>query len=140
MAKSINKCLGCQEYKNCKDSFASWVFFIIGIIATIAIRVVTVLIHLDPIYAKIAWYIGVIGFFLFFVYKFRIGHIRAKRIQQSGLAEKINKNEPLEHQDYVLIDSILCAIGSKKEQINFFFIFALSALALILAAYMDFIK
>ena len=37
-------------------------YFIIGIIATVAIRVVTVLTHLDPIYAKVAWYIGVGSF------------------------------------------------------------------------------
>ena len=67
MDKKEDRCLNCAEHKNCKDSFVSWVFFIIGIIATVAIRVVTVLIYLDPIYAKIAWYIGVMGFFLFFV-------------------------------------------------------------------------
>ncbi len=140
MDKKEDRCLNCAEHKNCKDSFVSWVFFIIGIIATVAIRVVTVLIYLDPIYAKIAWYIGVMGFFLFFVYKFRISHIREKRIRESGLADKINANGPLNHEDYILMSSIICSLGSKKEKINYFIIFALSAVALVLAIYMDLIR
>ncbi len=135
-----NKCLTCLEYKNCKDSFASWIFFIIGLIATVAIRVVTVLIHLNPIYAKIAWYIGITGFFSFFVYKFHINQNRARLIQKQGLAEKINKGRELTKEDYALVSAILCALSSRKERINYLFIFILSAIALALAIYMDFLR
>lgn len=134
------KCIDCSEYKNCKDSFSSWIFFIIGIIATIAIRVVTVLIHMNPIYAKIAWYVGVSGFFLFFVYKFRISQARSRLIIEQHLVDKINRQEKLTNDNYNLIGTILCALSSKKERINYIFIFALSAIALLLAIYMDFLK
>jgi len=130
----------CGKYRDCQDPLVSWLFFIIGLVATFAIRVVTVLMHLDPSYGKVAWYIGVIGFFLFFMYKFKVGHARAKHIQESGLDKKISKNESLTCEDYALINSILCGIGSKKERINFFFIFFLSAVALSLAVYMDFLR
>ncbi|MDD4957261.1 MAG: hypothetical protein PHH49_05800, partial [Candidatus Omnitrophica bacterium] len=132
--------LSCGGYRSCQDSIAAWLFFLIGLIATVAIRVVTVLMHLKPIYGSIAWYIGIIGFFLFFVYKFKVGHARAKRIEESGLSEKITKNKPLDCDDYALINSILCGIGSKKERVNYFFIFFLSAIALIIAMYMDFVR
>ena len=135
-----NKCINCSEYKNCKDSFASWTFFIIGLIATVAIRVVTVLIHMNPIYAKIAWYIGVGGFFIFFVYKFRVSQARSKMIDEKSLVDKINYQKRLTEEDYKVIGSILCGISSKKERINYFFIFGLSAVALFLAIYMDFFK
>jgi hypothetical protein len=139
--KSIkNEPLSCNGYRDCQDSAISWIFFLIGLVATFAIRVVTVLMHLEPIYGKIAWYVGVIGFFLFFVYKFKVGHARARRIEESGLSEKISKNEPLDCNDYALINSILCGLGSKKERINYFFIFFLSAVAIVLAIYMDFFK
>jgi len=39
-------------------------FFILGLIATISIRIVTVLMQLNPVYGKVAWYMGV-GFFNF---------------------------------------------------------------------------
>ncbi|MBN3039465.1 MAG: hypothetical protein JW869_08650 [Candidatus Omnitrophica bacterium] len=135
-----NKCLNCSEYKNCKDSFASWIFFIIGLVATVAVRVVTVLIHLDPIYAKIAWYIGVGGFFVFFVYKFKVSQARTQSIAGRGLVDKIRQQKKLTPEDYSLISSILCGLSSKKEKINYLFIFALSAAALLIAIYMDFIK
>lgn len=136
----MKKCIGCSEYKRCRDSFTSWIFFIVGLAATVAIRVVTVLIHVDPIYAKIAWYAGVGGFFIFFVYKFRVNQARAKLIDQQGLADKINDKEQLTEDDYSLIGVILCALSSRKERVNYFFIFFLSALALLLAIYMDFLK
>ncbi|NQS99967.1 MAG: hypothetical protein HQ595_02690 [Candidatus Omnitrophica bacterium] len=136
----MKKCLNCSEYRNCQDSLASWTFFIVGLIATVAIRVVTVLIHLNPIYAKIAWYIGVGGFFLFFVYKFRVSQARVKGITRRNLMNKINQRENLEDEDYSLIGSILCSLNSRKERINYIFIFGLSAVALILAVYIDFIQ
>jgi len=134
------KCLACNEYTSCKDSLSSWFFFIIAIIATVAIRVVTVLIHLNPIYAKIAWYTGISGFFVFFVYKFRVGQARAKHISQRNLVSKISNKKQLSDEDYSLISEILCALSSKKERINYLIIFGLSAVALLLAVYMDFIK
>lgn len=136
----MKKCIGCSEYERCRDSFTSWIFFLVGLAATVAIRVVTVLIHVDPIYAKIAWYIGVGGFFIFFVYKFRVNQGRAKLIIQQDLVDKINDKKQLTEDDYNLIGVILCALSSRKERINYFFIFALSAIALVLAVYMDFLK
>ena len=134
-----NKCLNCREYQNCQDSFSSWIFFIIGIIATVSVRVVIVLIHLNPIYAKIAWYIGVAGFFAFFVYKFRISQARYKLIKQNKLMAKISQQQ-LSKDDYGLISALLCSLSSNKERLNYVFIFVLSALALALAVYMDFIR
>ena len=134
------KCLTCVEYKRCRDSYASWIFFVIGLVATIAIRAVTVLIHLDPVYGKVAWYIGVGGFLLFFVYKFRVSQARSRAVAQANLIDKINAQKQLTQEDYSLISAMLCALSSKKERINYLFIFALSAIALVLAVYMDFIK
>ena len=134
------KCISCSEYRNCRDSFISWIFFIIGLVATVAIRVVMLLIHINPIYAKIAWYIGVGGFFLFFVYKFKVSQLRSRTIIENNLVDKINRQEQLTKDDYNLVGAILCGLSSRKERINYIFIFALSAIAIILAIYMDFIK
>ena len=133
-------CTECSEYKNCKDSFASWSIFIIGLIATVAIRVVTVLMHLNPLYAKIAWYVGIGGFLAFFVYKFQISQNRVRIIAKQNLISKINNQKGLTEKDYATIGAILCGVGSKKERTNYFFIFDLSAIALFLAIYMDFLK
>ncbi|MFH1594632.1 MAG: hypothetical protein ABID09_08055 [Candidatus Omnitrophota bacterium] len=135
-----DRCLTCSEYRNCKDSVASWIFFIVGLIATIALRVVTVLIHVNPIYGKVAWYVGVTGFFAFFIYKYNIIQNRARTIKEHNLLNRVNNREELKEEDYRLISALLCGISSKKERINYIFIFGLSAVALLLAIYMDFLK
>lgn len=133
-----SKCLKCDRYKGCRDSYASWFFFVLGLISTVAVRIVTVLIHLDPVYGKIAWYTGVGGFFIFFLYKFRINQERARLVSGQKIMEKVNKGEGLTEDDFSLLRAILCGLTSRKERINYFFIFGLSALALAVAVYLDF--
>lgn len=140
MAKENKRCATCIEYKRCKDSHTSWLFFILGLVATIAMRAVTVLMHMNPVYGKIAWYIGVGGFLAFFVYKFRVSQTRSQAISRNNLVDKINQQQQLTEEDYSLIGAILCGLSSKKERINYFFIFGLSAIALVLAIYMDFFR
>ncbi|MBN1871019.1 MAG: hypothetical protein JW800_00440, partial [Candidatus Omnitrophica bacterium] len=106
------KCLNCSERRNCGDSFTSWIFFIVGLISTVAMRVVTVLMHLDPLYGKMAWYVGLLGFFLFFVYKFRVSQARSRLIMQRDLIRKINSKEALSNRDYGIISALLCGINS----------------------------
>lgn len=134
------KCLNCSEHRHCRDSFLSWIFFIIGMIATIALRVVTVLAHLEPIYGQVAWYVGVLGFFVFFVYKFRIERERHKLIVKKNLMEKLFEGDKIATDDRRLIGSILCALSSHKDRINYFLIFVSSAVAIIVALYFDFLK
>ena len=134
------ECKNCIEYRRCKDSFVSWIFFIIGLIATMAIRAVTILANIDPIYAKIAWYFGVFGFLLFFIYKFKVNQSRSDLIDRHNIMQKLIQKNQLTDKDYNLVSSIFCALRSKKERINYLFIFALSAIALILAIYLDFIR
>ena len=63
-----------------------------------------------------------------------------KRARKKGLMGKVNDRKELTDGDYKLLGSILCGISSRKERINYFFIFGLSAVALFLAVYMDFFK
>ncbi len=133
------KCIECAEKKRCKDTKTSWIFFILGLIATLAIRVVTLLMDIDPIYGKTAWYIGVGGFLLFFLYQYNINKARHKLISERKLIDKVEGLEKLSEEDYKVIGPILCSLSSNKERINYFFIFLLSAIALILAIYFDFI-
>ena len=133
-------CKDCSQRKNCNDSFVSWIFFIIGLVATVAIRIVTVLMEIHPVYGKIAWYTGVIGFLFFFIYKFNVNRSLAKIIEEDNLIVKAREEKPLSSNEYTLIADILCNLQSEKERINYFFIFAVSAVALLFATYFDFIK
>jgi len=134
------KCINCAEYKKCKESSLSWVFFIIGLIATIAIRAVMVLVHIDPVYGQIAWYVGISGFLIFFVYKFKVEHARSQLIKKSNLVHKISEGGVIEKGDRELIGSLLCALSSSKDKINYLVIFISSAVAITIAIYLDFLR
>ena len=133
-------CINCAEYRRCRESALSWVFFIVGLISTIALRVVTMLAHWDPVYGQVAWYIGVAGFLAFFVYKFRVDRQRYRLILNRGLREKLSGDNPLAREDRALIAAILCALSSNKDRINYFVIFVSSAMALLIAIYFDFMR
>jgi len=134
------KCIHCQGRKICRDETISWIFVIIGLVSTVAIRIVTLLMNWDPLYGKIAWYIGVIGFTIFFIYKYKVFASRSEIIDKHNLVDKISRKQALTDNDYEVIGTILCKIRSNKERINFFFIFLASAIALVLALYFDFLR
>lgn len=134
------KCLTCSQYQNCKDNFLSFIFFIIGIISAIAIRLVTILADLKPIYGQFSWYVGVLGFLIFFVYKFIIEKRRQRLIKNKDIMNKIAKGQDLTEEERKIISDILCSLTSDKDKINYFVIFFTSAIALIMALYLDFFK
>ncbi|MFA5089758.1 MAG: hypothetical protein WC510_01835 [Candidatus Omnitrophota bacterium] len=136
----MNKCKDCIEKRRCRDTFVSWLFFSVGLIATVAIRVVTMMDAYHPIYGKIAWYIGVVGFFVFFVYKFKVDSSRARVIRKAKLTDKIHAKTGLNEEDRRLLDSLLCSLSSKKDLVNYFFIFVTSIIAFIIALYIDVFK
>lgn len=135
--KAYKKCKNCPEYKYCRDSLFSWILFIIALIATIAMRIIEPLNIIDSLYGKLAWYIGVTGFFIFFLYKFVIDHKRQKKIKKSRIFSKIRHHKQLSKEDYSLLDAIFCSLISRKDKLNFFFIATFSILALIIALYFD---
>lgn len=94
--------------------------------------------EIDPAYGRIAWYTGVIGFILFFIYKFRILRGRARIIRTGNLHQKLAEGSGLSRGDYRLLSEMVCSQDNWKERANFFVIFLLSGLALILAVYLDF--
>jgi len=134
------KCPDCVEYKNCSDSFIAWIFFVVGVVAALAIRLVVVLMHVNPVYARAAWYVGVGGFFAFFMYKFKVTASRSRAITRQDLVDKIHQKRRLTQEDHDLISAILCSLSSKKEKVNYLVIFGLSAIAILFAVYMDFVR
>ncbi|MBD3262223.1 MAG: hypothetical protein GF334_11255 [Candidatus Altiarchaeales archaeon] len=131
------KCAKCSMQGVCRDSLTSWIFFAVGVIATISMRIIEPLRNLNPLYAKAAWYVGVSGFFLFFIYKYRELKHRSEKINETGLREKLKADENLGGEDKRLLLEIICSQDNRKERINFFIIFALSALALAFALFLD---
>jgi hypothetical protein len=133
-------CYDCFKLKKCKEKNINWVFFFLALAATISIRAVNFFLNTHPAIAKSLWYLGIIGFLIFFAYKFRKDNILQRELKSSKLVNKVLLNEELNKHDYEIIGTLLCKLSSKKDKINYFFIFFSSALALLLGIYADFIK
>ncbi|MBF0385651.1 MAG: hypothetical protein HQL27_07235 [Candidatus Omnitrophica bacterium] len=134
------KCLKCKGSGSCSKEAFSWVLVIIGIVATIAVRVVTILSDIKPIWGKFAWYVGVIGFIIFFAYKYLVFEQRSRLISERHLIEKINKRENFNEEDYTVVSIMLCDLRSNLERVNYQFIFISSLISLLVAIYLDFFR
>jgi hypothetical protein len=131
------ECAKCSLKKACDSSATSWIFFFIGIIATIALRIIEPIRTLNPAYGKISWYIGVAGFVLFFAYKYRNLRKQSTIIKESRIKEKLGGAEKLTEKDYALLSKIICSQDNWKERTNFLIIFTVSAAAIIIALILD---
>jgi hypothetical protein len=132
-------CKDCISFKNCRDSAASWIFLFIGLLATLAVRVVNLVTSFGPFWPKLSWYVGVGGFFIYFLYKFRQDRAISRQLQKSDLNRRLTNKENLTEEDNAFLKATICRLRSKKDSINYFFIFFSSILALIIGIYQDFL-
>lgn len=133
-------CYDCFRLQKCKEPIASWLFFFIALIATISIRAVNIVLDFNIGLAKTFWYVGIGGMFVFFIYKYKYHNVLQRELNKAKLIDKVLSKEKLSDHDYKVLGTILCKLSSKKDKMNFFFIFLSSGLALAWAIYIDFIK
>ena len=134
------KCLNCKAADRCRDAAVSWIFLFIGIIATISVRVVNLALSFGLFWSKLFWYLGVVGFFFYFLYKFRQDKLLRQELEKYKIHNKIANNQDLDISDREFLRVMLCSLRSNKDAINYFIIFSSSAIVMCLAVYQDFIK
>ena len=119
----------------------AWVrnlFFWSGIIATICYRAIVILNHYSTKVSLAAWYIGTIGFIIYFWHRYVVSEKRVALIKQHDLINAVKKsNLPQDQID--ANEYLLTTLLSTKEKWNYIVIFVSSVLAIILGIYLDFI-
>lgn len=120
--------------------YLRFIYFWSGIIATLAYRIIIVLTDVDTFWVKLCWYIGTVGFIIYFIHRFEISEKREKIIEKQNLIGKVEKFDNIEQNDKDALLYILKSLQISTERLNFIFIFVTSALALIIGIYLDFIK
>lgn len=130
----------CSLGITCRDSLSSWIYLFIGLLATISVRMVTLVLGFGQFWAKACWYVGVAGFFIYFLHKFQQEQAMRGHIARSGIVERVACKKPLRDSDYATLETILCGFKTSKDRINYFVIFVSSIIVLLLAFYTDFIK
>ncbi|MSU57798.1 MAG: hypothetical protein EXS35_06385 [Pedosphaera sp.] len=64
-------------------------FFLLGLLSSVAFRAILFLQKYNPAWVRPVWYFGVIGYMLFFIYRYYISQRRKRAIAQSSIIEKI---------------------------------------------------
>lgn len=113
--------------------------FALGILATIAYRIIVVLNHYSQASVQIAWYIGTIGFVWYFAHRFNVENRRDRFITQMGLADKVQNNVVLSDKERQVLVYILRGLQTSLSKWNYIAIFVFSTLALIYGFLQDFL-
>lgn len=114
-----------------------WLFWL-GVIATIAYRIIVVLNQFSALAVDIAWYIGTIGFMWYFAHRWRVQNYRESIIKERNLEAKLCSGE-LEKEDCEALQYVLKSLKSTKAKWNYIVIFFFSAAALVYGIVTDFI-
>jgi hypothetical protein len=112
-------------------------FFWCGIVATFAYRIIIFFTDANPFLLKLSWYIGTIGFIIYFAHRFQIAERRTKVIAEYHLAEKVPQLKELNTEERAGMEYIFSTLGSTRERWNYIFIFIMSAIALIAGTIID---
>ena len=115
-------------------------FFWAGIIATIAYRIIIVLNWYSPLWVKVSWYIGTVGFVLYFWHRFNVAKKRAKLIKDYELIEAVDKIDCIDPQKKLALRYLVKTSLTSKSRWNSAIIFILSIVALFAGIFIDILK
>lgn len=115
-------------------------FFWIGLMSTVAYRLIIFFTHVSPFWLKCAWYVGTVGYIIYFAHRYQIARRRSRVIHHYQLAAKVPQLHELSSEEQKAMSYVFATLGSTKEQWNYIAIFALSTVALLYGFFIDFVK
>lgn len=115
-------------------------FFWTGIVSTLMYRCIVLLNGYSKTWVSVTWYIGTVGFIIYFAHRFQISRRRAAIIHGLALDQKVVQNSSLTVEEKAGLAYVFSTLESSKEKWNYVVIFASSAVALVLGLYLDFLR
>ena len=115
-------------------------FFWSGVIATLAYRIIIILNFYSPLWVKISWYIGTIGFIIYFWHRYHIQKKRSELVLDHKLISAVEKNQYENQEQKEALKYIVKTSLTSKSRWNSGFIFILSVVALVIGIVMDIIQ
>jgi hypothetical protein len=104
-------------------------FFGLGLLSAVAFRAIIIFQHLEPGWVRPVWYIAILGYVLFFLYRYSISRKRKRAIERFQLIEKVKANACLTDEDREVVLYLLSSIKVSLEDLNYAIIFLLSLVA-----------
>jgi len=115
-------------------------FFWSGIIATLSYRAVIVLTYFDPLWIKVAWYVGTVGFIIYFGHRYSIEKKRAQLVEDLQLIKAVQDAKDINKEKTEALCYLVETTLTSKARWNSMFIFITSIIALIIGLVLDIIK
>ena len=115
-------------------------FFWAGLIATVAYRVIIVLNYYNPLWVKVSWYVGTIGFIVYFWHRFNIQKKRSQLVEDYKLTELVEGVHTTDKKQKEALRYIVRTTLTSMARWNSMFIFIFSILALITGIILDIIE
>lgn len=106
--------------------------FLLGSLCTISFRALIILQRIAPSWVRPVWYFGVIGYIIFFVYRYSIALKRRQVIRDYDLIPAINRATALSEEQKKALFYVLNSIARSKEMFNYLLLFIFSAVAIII--------
>ncbi len=113
-------------------------FFLIGLVSALAFRSIIVFQRMEPAWVRPVWYVGVLGYMGFFLYRYTITKKRKHAIKEYELIEKVQANACLSEEEREVVTYLLSSIKKSREDINYLVIFILSILAVLVDIFFSF--
>ena len=107
-------------------------FFLLGLLSSVAFRAIILCQKYQPGWVRPVWYFGVLGYMLFFMYRYRISTRRKRTIENTNIIQKLSAGDALEPADREAALYLLNSIRKSPEDWNYLAIFALSVVAILL--------
>ena len=115
-------------------------FFWAGVIATLSYRIIIVLNYYSPLWVKVAWYIGTIGFILYFGHRYNIQKKRSQLVEDYNLVDVVDKTPCVDEKQREALKYIVKTSLTSKSRWNSGFIFILSVVALVIGIVIDIVQ
>lgn len=106
--------------------------FVLGLLSSIAFRAIILFQKHHPDWVRPVWYFGVIGYMLFFMYRYYISHRRKHAIAQTNIITKLQNGDILSADDRSAALYLLNSVRKSQEDWNYLAIFVLSIVAIAL--------
>ena len=114
-----------MELKKHNKKYLLLIFWV-GIIATVAYRIIVVLNHYSSLWVEIAWHIGTIGFIWYFVHRYRMQSYHSRLVKELKLGDNVYFLGEQDHLEPLFFCADLFLLPSEQES---FGLTALEAMA-----------
>lgn len=112
-------------------------YFWLGLVSATFLRLIIIADYYNGILSKALFYLGVIGYLVFFAHRYHIAARRVGVLTNLELLKKVENRSPLSEEDYRGLQYIMWSLSVSKERMNYLVIFAFSIIAIVISLALD---